>query len=159
MYQITYVTKLRNFQYRLLLNKVITNQDLYYWNLKNSPVCNFCKSENEDIIHCLIECQFSKQLWTYFFEFLTNLCIEYNGDVKSIMLNRIHNKTNHVVNRCCLLLKQFIYRKRCQNKIPYYEQFVVEIEIQHNIERAYAKVKNKINTYSQRWGPIVQLDE
>ena len=41
LYKITNNTKLRNFQYRLLLNHIPVNDMLYKWKIENSE-CNSC---------------------------------------------------------------------------------------------------------------------
>ena len=42
LYKITKITKLRDFQYRLLLNKLVTNVHLYEWGRTDSELCQFC---------------------------------------------------------------------------------------------------------------------
>ena len=37
----TDVTKLRDFQYRLLLGKIVMNEDLYSWDITNENKCTF----------------------------------------------------------------------------------------------------------------------
>ena len=154
----TQITKLRDFQYRLLLKKIITNSDLYDWKLTDCPLCMFCKNTEEDIVHCLITCERVKPLWIKLFKFLENLDIETNQSIESILLNDVHENSAHIVNFCTLLLKQYIYKKRCQKKVPSYEQFIVELEISHNVDFANAKVAHKLYKYKKRWNPIVDIE-
>ena len=45
LYLVTNVTKLRNFQYRLLHNKIFCNNILFYWKKVPSQCCEFCTKE------------------------------------------------------------------------------------------------------------------
>ena len=51
IYVITNHSKLRSFQYRMLNLAIVTNVDLHRWKIKSSPLCTFCKNENETMYH------------------------------------------------------------------------------------------------------------
>ena len=55
MYKITYSTKLRDFQYRLLLNKIITNTKLHAWALADDDLCTFCGGKSETVEHLFLK--------------------------------------------------------------------------------------------------------
>ena len=48
--------KLRDFQYRLLLNKLVFNQDLNQWGMKQQEVCMFCEQVPECATHIFFHC-------------------------------------------------------------------------------------------------------
>ena len=91
--------KLRDFQYRLLLDKVPTNSDLFNWKLKDDNKCNFCKTETEDIFHVLLECKFAKRLWKYL---TINIGLKENIDImvtkESIIINSFYKDKHHIFN-------------------------------------------------------------
>ena len=62
LYRITNITKLRNFQYRLLHNKIFCNNILYHWKIVTTQECDFC-DEKQDIIHLLFKCEYANRLW------------------------------------------------------------------------------------------------
>ena len=43
LYRATKVTKYRDFQYRLLLNKLVCNRELYKWEKRADDLCTFCR--------------------------------------------------------------------------------------------------------------------
>ena len=57
LYCCTKVSKYRDFQYRLLLCKLVTNRILFEWNIKGIPLCTFCEEHIEDIDHLLYDCE------------------------------------------------------------------------------------------------------
>ena len=54
----------RNFHFRCSHNILFLNKWLFRANLTSSPLCPYCKFEDEDIIHLFANCTFTKNLWT-----------------------------------------------------------------------------------------------
>ena len=50
------VTKLRDFQYRLLHNKIFCNDVLVHWHKVDSNICNLCGKHKQTIVHLMVEC-------------------------------------------------------------------------------------------------------
>ena len=48
IYKVTNVTKYRSFQYRLLQRGLVTNIQLYKWDIVEDNLCTFCHQEVED---------------------------------------------------------------------------------------------------------------
>ena len=62
---ITISTKLRSFQYRMLQSAIITNVQLFRFNMTTSNLCSFCSSEAENIVHLFVECPKVRNLWSH----------------------------------------------------------------------------------------------
>ena len=56
LYQITHITKYRNFQFRLLLNKIFVNDRLAKWKIKSTTACEYCGNK-QGIIHLMLHCK------------------------------------------------------------------------------------------------------
>ena len=54
--QMTKIVKFRDFGYRFLLHKIVTNSDLYEWGQKDSALCTFCNTVVETYQHLFYEC-------------------------------------------------------------------------------------------------------
>lgn len=60
---ITNYSKLRSFQFRLLMNALVTNVVLFKWKIQNvTPYCTFCSDFLETDIHLLCDCQYVKEI-------------------------------------------------------------------------------------------------
>ena len=46
--KLTYISKLRSFQYRLLRRAITTNIQLKHWSIKDSDLCSNCGLYRED---------------------------------------------------------------------------------------------------------------
>ena len=72
----TKTTKYRDFQYRLLLDKIITNKNLFDWRKRPDPSCTFCRHMPETICHLLFYCSKIQEVLELFYE-LCRISIEH----------------------------------------------------------------------------------
>ena len=54
---------LRSFQYKVLHNVLYLNQKLFLFRIAPSPLCSFCNTEEETVVHIFYSCVFAKNLW------------------------------------------------------------------------------------------------
>ena len=155
LYRCTKIVKYRDFQYRLLLNKLPCNQQLKDWKIIDNDRCNFCNLEKENISHTLFSCIFSKRIWKFVKELLSNYMTEIN--LENVLLNSIVDNPEHVANFICVVTKQYIYRCRCQKKKPNIHGISREILLQANIERSIAFINKKSKKQEKRWS-LVKTD-
>ena len=144
--------KMRDFQYRLLQNALVTNCMLFKWKLIESDLCTFCQNYRETTLHILFECPLVKVMWDLFVEYVNkmfNKRIIVNGEV--IVTNNFYSPKTHVVNTLGLILKQFIYVKRCLKEKLYFTQFTQYVAKIRAIEK-YIAVKNQnLRLYYKKW--------
>ena len=60
---VTLDTKTRIFQYKLLNRIIYTNTTLYKMKLVGSPLCTFCKTQEESLEHLFCRCNFAIAFW------------------------------------------------------------------------------------------------
>ena len=110
-------TKLRDFQYRLMLNKLPCNVELAKWKILegvNAEKCNWCKVNPETIYHVLYECKFAKRIWNFLNTIILNVFA--NLEITDLIYNDFSN--TNVSNVLAIILKQFLYRNQCMKMIP-----------------------------------------
>ena len=134
IYKITSIVKLRSFQYRLLLNRIPANSRLHQWKVMASPQCDYCNLV-QDPKHLFWECVYIKSLWDKF-----SICMENNGihlslTYDQILLNNVMRPAAHVVNLLVLIIKQLIYRAKCNKKKLTWQQVMYEIKTIERLER------------------------
>ena len=114
---VTNITKLWSFQYRLLQRSLVTNVDLYIWEIKSSDLCSFCHNERETVIHLFITCNKVAEIWLAIKELMktfSEMPIHFGAD--TVLWNRlIYAPKGHVKNLICLVVKHYIYKQRCAN--------------------------------------------
>ena len=72
-------------------------------------------------------------------------------DFYALILNEITPNPKFIQNFIILLLKHFIYAKRCANEIPQYTTFVKKLHMYQDIEREIAVQKNKVGYHELKW--------
>ena len=56
-------TKLRDFQFCLLHNKIFCNNVLVHWKKFPSNICNLCQTSKQDILHLMFHCSKVRPIW------------------------------------------------------------------------------------------------
>ena len=145
---ITHITKYRNFQYRLLHNKIFCNVQLVYWAKVESNICNLCNAEKQTIIHLLVECKQSKDIWENFHKTFLNDEAQKPITFENVLFNNVCENSNHIINFLVLITKQYIYRCKCQNDKISWNALLAEYKLIKRTEIYNATVK-------RRWSPVI----
>ena len=131
------VVKLRNFQYRLLHNKIYCNDVLVHWQKVETNICDFCKKEKQTIMHLLHSCEYANQMWTEFVSDMLHINPQWICVInfENILFNNVYEEnTTHVINFLVLTIKQYLFRCKCQNKKPNYNEILYEFKAYYQIE-------------------------
>ena len=67
------------------------------------------------------------------------------------MLNTITKGRHNVVNFICLLLKQYIYKQRCQEKNLNFSAFQAHVKNIENTEKYIAIKHGKLDKHVRKW--------
>ena len=146
--------KLRAFQYRLLLNKIVTNIDLKKWKIISSDQCSLCKLAPETSIHLLYNCPVIQETVEYI-DSICNTCnIGVTWSVENFILGNIAENPFHIINFMCIIAKQLVYRCRCMNTKFSITLFKQEMESIYDMELFNSKWNNKLGIHVRRWSPI-----
>ena len=154
IFKVTKITKLRDFQYRLLLGKIVTNEQLFTWKMIETPNCTFGCNLVENQTHLLNECIYVQPLW----EYVTKLCNEYNIFIDindyTILYNLIHENVRHVINLIALLLKRYVYTVKCGQRRPNVHELIAIIDYNHDMSLFNSKREHNLGKHIKLWSPI-----
>ena len=134
---------------RTLTLNVIRNK----WCKDVSPVCNFCSSKYETMIHLFCDCILVSPLWgklerlcLYFFH------IQIKFDKSSILLNNVQGKHSDIINMFIIIWKQYIYASKCLNNIPTFQGFMLKVSEYYFIEKfQIATGMNRSSKMLKKW--------
>ena len=152
----TNIAKYRDFQYRVLTNRVFTNDRLFYWQKADTQGCNICKQDiKQTPIHLLFYCDLTKKLWDQIKDFLFQVMLINPDEItisrQTIMTNLVHQSVKHIANTIVLITKQYIYRCKCENKAYDINILVTIIEKIYQMERYNAIRDSKIHIHDKKW--------
>ena len=162
IYRVTNVARFRSFQYRLIQRGLITNIQLYKWNIVESSQCTFCSETPETVLHLFVECSCVRKIWQSVCEFIGE---EY-GPValkqwaSNIIMNNVVDFKCSIVNFIVLIFKQYIYSQRCLKKELKWQELKGKIKTIERVERYIAVKNNKVHLHAKKWGrKISSLNE
>ena len=140
IYKVTNIIKLRDFQFRLLHNKILCNNVLFCYQIKDSQQRDWCETSKQNIEHLLYTCNVTSLFWSKIRNYLntgtkdpevmSNLVWSW----ENILYNLVHPKCTHIINFIVLMAKQYIYRCKCMNKKLNMLEFSQEINFIKEIE-------------------------
>lgn len=156
---VTISTKLRDFQYRLLHNLIVTNHNLKVWGNREDDLCSFCESAKEHTLHLFIRCPEVAKVWDVLHSWMlarigNQEMTQLDWSEKSIMLNQVHCSFGHVVNAIVLIAKQYFYRTRCLSAMPVFEALYKEILSVKKMEYMLARDSGKLTLYYKKWSKL-----
>ena len=148
----TGIVKLRDFQYRLLHNKIFCNDILFHWKKVDSNVYNLCLLEKQSILHLLCKCCKTMPIWRWLARKL-NVTIEMLSQ-ENIILNKVKENPKHIFNTIILLCKQYIYRCKCLGKQPKVIEAEMLIRRYHKIEMFNSCKNFTTKKTINKWSPV-----
>ena len=148
------IAKYKDFQYRLLLNKIVTGDKLFLWGIIDSDSCKLCNTGTETVLHLFFHCKYAQMIIKFISEICDNNNIEIEINPLKFILGNIHENPNHVINFICIVLKQFLYRHRCQGSTFHQNQVKTETDHLHDIEYFIHKRNNRLYQHIKKWSPV-----
>ena len=158
LYASTKITKFRDFQYRLLLGKIILNVELFEWRITDSNLCSFCHLAPETLEHVFWECNVTQILISLFRDICTRNDIEINLNKYTWIFNCMIPNRYHIINFINIIFKQYIYKSKCTGKIPNPKGICKVIEYLFLSEVANAKRTNREKKVYKKWGPVLKTE-
>ena len=146
-------TWMQMFQYKILHRILATNSKLFLYKIFESPLCSFCNSENESILHLFCECDITTGIWQDIIDWLNSqgFNFEYLNDSQIILGDP---RLDAVVNRILLTTKIAIFQNKEKSKPPTLFQVLSMLKSQFKIEKFNAEKTGKRKFFRGFWAPI-----
>ena len=144
--------KLRYFQYRILTRSLTLNVMRNKWDSTISKMCTFCQQEIETITHIMYNCRHTENLWGKLSKVVQYfLKVDLQFDIKLIVLNNYKGPSKELINMFIVMLKQYIYAKKCFNEIPTFVEFMQKIATWYQIDLCNAALSGKTDKCKKKW--------
>jgi len=145
-------------EYLCIHNVLTTNTVAYKAGTVDSPLCSFCKQENETILHLFTECPTIQELLSYVFKIIFKISTKSsNIDIQQSIIFGFPDKSDKynwaIINyllglaKCCINTRRYIYinNKHTLQLIPYFKR-KLEVKVQFDYERY------------QKWDDLIQFE-
>lgn len=156
-WKITLCSKLRLFQYKIVQRCLVTNVHLFYYKVKESKNCTFCKSQTETIMHLFWDCPNVCKFWE---DILKMLKIQFNNNrlllssprtCEKILLNTVVTNLLDCINLFVLVAKRYIYITRCKQGQLNPQAFIGYFLKFKEIEKFIAVKNRKLEQHELNW--------
>ena len=151
------LTKLREFQYKLLHGVVYTKENLFEFGFVANNRCSFCEQSVETYKHLFRDCVYVKNLWQEVidrFEMADLRNIEWR-DVHFGVTGRAPKVKFY--NTIIFILKYIIFRSRSEGKIPTFEEICKRIISFRDEEKEIAIKRNKLGLHLLKWENVSEM--
>ena len=146
-------SKVRSFQYRMLMSALVFNDKLFRWGNRSSNKCAFCDVDKETEFHFYWECPVADITWKWFRDFCLR---KFKVSQEKIKISSANTALSNVsqysaINFCCIITKMYMYNKRCS------KQHIICSEIEKKIDHIrlnelyYAKMTGKLTQHIKKW--------
>ena len=152
-------SKIRSFQYKILNNVLYLNKKLFLFGKAPSPLCSFCKLDDETILHLFYECNFTKELWNRLNIFFNDSLHLPHLSPQTAYFGFPNTYSNCLLleNHILLLFKNYLYNSRTQGIITI-SKFIRIVAKVANIEKEIAGDNDKkIMLYNKKWLKIENM--
>ena len=142
--------KFKWFQFRINHFILTTNKLAYKMKLIDSPLCTFCKSETESLIHLLWSCNVVQDFIKNINDFLRQFTIIITIDKFSFLLGP-YNGIDPVNEIILLSLKHFIYKCKCLKQNLSVRHFISQLSFVYKIQKELYSKRNQLDEFSELW--------
>ena len=108
---------MRSFQYRILMCGIVTNQRLFYANIK---IVLFANSALRHLCIFFTKCNYVTEFYTQVIG-LVNRIIDFDTleslEKESVFFKDVKKPAMHITNFLVLLAKYYMYKKRCEMSV------------------------------------------
>lgn len=146
------------FVFRLLLRLITTKVLRNKFDAQVSPLCSFCKTTDETVVHLFWHCPQVRKLWRAL-EKWTNyiLCLNWNIDRNEVFLIDNSSPNKELKNILSVLTMQYIYSCKCLAAKLNFQDLIKKFVQVYNIEKQIAMDKNRVFGLYKKWKQFADL--
>ena len=140
-------TKLKWLQFRTVNNILTTNKSVSKFNRDQSPLCTFCRTEEEDVIHLFYGCNKVRDFWKKLENEIISKCP--NISLTEIPMHMIvfglstNFHSTSVFDLILVMAKLYIYRQKGNKENLFLKAFLSDIKTRYLAETLTANLEGK----------------
>ena len=127
--------------------------------ISDSPLCSYCKLENETIQHLFLECHMSKTLWLNLTNLFRTIIMLPILDAQCVVFGILNttDKDNLILNNILLMYKLTLYKNRMKNTITL-NNVLHNLRSRENIEKSLVfNNQENYDFHNRKWKKISAL--
>ena len=157
---ITFDTKLINFQFKITHRIIACGYQLNKWKIIDSDMCPICHTEQDTIEHFFILCTQTEVFWKQVFNWWTSISkLYFFVDVYEIIFGIPNENKNPVINHLNFIIlsgKYYIYTcKKCEKPLDLFE-FLLDCKSRLNTKYDIMQLKNP-QKFDKYWRELYDM--
>ena len=142
---------LRSFHFKFLHRVVPYNNYLYKCKIVDSPMCEFCKSDIQTLVHLFWDCPIINEIWSFVINWISEkYSLELELDKDLFLLSKFYEE-NSLICLISIIVKYYIHVSKCTGSIPTKEGALNRIAITQRIEKYISLKNNMYDKYQKFW--------
>ena len=118
----------------------------------DSDQSSFCSLDKESYLHIFMYCPCVRDIWLEVETFMNRFTEEQiNFNCSTVIFNRLIDQLYHIKNFICLVVKQYIYAKRCLKEPLVIEELKRLISNLCNTEKYIAIKNGNVSKHYKKW--------
>ena len=160
-FQCTVDSKMRAFQYKILLRIIPTNKYLKMCKITDNESCYFCNNDIESIEHLFYFCPIVKDFWVKLAERIKpHLDITSYLQPQNVLLGYLGIENRRCLNHLFNIVKRYIYSTKCNGNRLCLEYLEKIIKQYYTIENNLVHMCNKsLEIFKKKWQPLEPMFE
>ena len=151
----THAVKVKDFQYKILHNILVTNSFLKKIGKVDSDLCSYCKTEKETTLHIFCTCEKVKEFWLNFEGWLLR---KFNINIKlsrkNIIFSTAENNRDVIINHLITLGKYYIYKTKFFQQNLNLSAFHQIVKKDFITEKYIALINFKADRFNGKWSVV-----
>ena len=149
---VTNNTKLQWLQYRINHRILATNNFLFKIKITDSPLCVFCKTENESIEHILWDCEVTQNCLHDIEYWFLSIGISLPMTKSNFIFGDVSKlRKGDPYNLIFLYIKQYIYNCKCFGNVPSLPPMKEKLKYMYHLEKIIAVKNKRLTEFDKEW--------
>ena len=123
--------------------------------IKDSPLCSFCKNENETLVHLFWECEICRQFWNDLLALIHSQCTHcerLSFTKQLVIFGTVDNvMTDRAMDFIILYAKFFIFKCKFNVNNPNLTVFLQDLRYRLITEKGIARRRERENLFTTTW--------
>jgi hypothetical protein len=150
-------TRIRSFQYKLLLRLTPCNSYLQKIGKSDTTICNYC-NQVDSLLHHFFECNETTLFWHSFQNWWNNMqqdkiVIRKELAILGVLKIKL-NKDECKLNACLQLGRWYIYTEKLQLQRPFLYKFLCQLKYKIKIEKMIYLRNCQLEKFDGMWGEL-----
>ena len=155
IYKSTIPNNLRYFQLKLIHRCLPRKRILFAAGMTDSPLCNFCNTEPDNLIHIYVTCRKTQEFWIKIIAFANSIFTNITALNTINIIFGTFLSNQDLLSFIVLAAKYYIHCCYWNRNDLVIENFIKKVYEYEYFEEKIALMKDKLEAHHNKWKPFI----